>query len=901
MIRHHVASMLAVFTGRRQAMRVASACFGALLLAAPLVAADPVVTLRVVDQGGQDIAGATMKLLGGTGQVASGTSVSVAEGTYTARMYVFGGHLIRDETGIVIAAGTTDVTIEWKTRTVTLGVVDQFGVDLAKVHSLQLYPTGITVPQGGQVTMPINDSSVYSGLSGLIGNDGYALVIAVFNGNLLRYGWDNRIFLDESSTEVVEEWKTRTVTLGVVDQFGADLAKVHSLQLYPTGITVPLGGQVTLPINDPAVYPHVSGTVGLDGYALVIAVFNGNLLRYGWDDRVFLNESSTEVVEEWITQTVTLGVEDQFGADLPNVHSLQMYPTGITVGQGGQVTLPINDPAVYPHVSGTVGLDGYALVIAVFNGNLLRYGWDNRVFLNQSTTEVVEEWITQTVTLGVEDQFGVDLPSVHTLQMYPTGITVGQGGQVTLPINDPAVYPNVSGTIGNDGYVLVIHLFNGLLVRYSWDDRTFMNQTTTEVTQEWITISGPLHVVDAGNQPLDGSTYNIPGITPGPTPSGDTITLPITDNVTYSGISGPWANGYYIVVDPSTAGSMGFAFEVLPNASLLPASFTIDATTFGLRFILNEAPIANAGDNLTILSSEQSVTTVAGSGSDSDDDAMTYRWLENGTEVQAGSVTASGDAPLDLSLLGALSLGNHTFDLEVSDGQETSTDSMILSVDNSPPVIAVGGDITAEVGDDITLTGGATDFDGDTLSYSWAEGATVLASGSFASIAGGDPVDVPLHTITGGLSLGAHSLTLTVDDGANPSVSASVAVSIVDTQAPTMAPVSDTGLLWPPNHQLVTVTVALNANDNGGGALSFSAVVSSTENPDKDGDGNTIPDWTEPTFDTQAGTMTVLLRAERSGKGTGRVYTVTITATDGSGNSSDSTIQVVCPHDRRKK
>jgi hypothetical protein len=45
----------------------------------------------------------------------------------------------------------------------------------------------------------------------------------------------------------------------------------------------------------------------------------------------------------------------------------------------------------------------------------------------------------------------------------------------------------------------------------------------------------------------------------------------------------------------------------------------------------------------------------------------------------------------------------------------------------------------------------------------------------------------------------------------------------------------------------------------------------------------------------------VELRAERSGSGQGRVYTVTITASDLSGNQSTATVDVRVPHDRRKK
>jgi len=44
-----------------------------------------------------------------------------------------------------------------------------------------------------------------------------------------------------------------------------------------------------------------------------------------------------------------------------------------------------------------------------------------------------------------------------------------------------------------------------------------------------------------------------------------------------------------------------------------------------------------------------------------------------------------------------------------------------------------------------------------------------------------------------------------------------------------------------------------------------------------------------------------LLRAERSGLGTYRVYTITVACTDASGNTSTGTVTVKVPHDQAKK
>jgi hypothetical protein len=67
------------------------------------------------------------------------------------------------------------------------------------------------------------------------------------------------------------------------------------------------------------------------------------------------------------------------------------------------------------------------------------------------------------------------------------------------------------------------------------------------------------------------------------------------------------------------------------------------------------------------------------------------------------------------------------------------------------------------------------------------------------------------------------------------------------------------------------------------------------------GDGDTAPDWTQSVINQQTGELSLQLRAERSGSGTGRFYTITITAADQSGNTSTADVKIVVPHDNRKK
>jgi hypothetical protein len=313
----------------------------------------------------------------------------------------------------------------------------------------------------------------------------------------------------------------------------------------------------------------------------------------------------------------------------------------------------------------------------------------------------------------------------------------------------------------------------------------------------------------------------------------------------------------------------------------------------------NVAPVANAGENLTIAGKDQNSTSIHGIASDSDEDTLTYRWLEGATELSLWQgVGSNGEAYLDLSTVSPFSIGQHTLTLEVSDGQATSSDEMILTIDNSAPHGAPTGGGVYVYEDPVALGGQVSDFDGDTLSYEWLEGASVIDSGSIQTTKGGYPVDLPPYTIYP--NLGSHTYTLRINDGINADVTSDIEVSVTDSTAPTLSPVPDKSILWPPNHKMVDITIVANASDNTGD-VTLIATVSSNEPDSGLWDGDIGPDWTEPVIDQETGIITLQLRAERDDSGDGRIYTITVTATDESNNSSNVQLKIIVPHDQGKK
>ena len=163
---------------------------------------------------------------------------------------------------------------------------------------------------------------------------------------------------------------------------------------------------------------------------------------------------------------------------------------------------------------------------------------------------------------------------------------------------------------------------------------------------------------------------------------------------------------------------------------------------------------------------------------------------------------------------------------------------------------------------------------------SLAAGASItitLVAAVECSLADGTAIDntATVNSSTPDLNLNNNSTTTTV---------------LASNPAPVISGASvDKPVLWPPNHQMVDVTVSYDVTDNCG-TTTTALSVTSNEPVNEDGDGNTSPDW--EVLDAHH----VRVRAERSGSGNGRIYTITITATDSAGGSSNQTVTVSVPH-----
>ena len=102
-------------------------------------------------------------------------------------------------------------------------------------------------------------------------------------------------------------------------------------------------------------------------------------------------------------------------------------------------------------------------------------------------------------------------------------------------------------------------------------------------------------------------------------------------------------------------------------------------------------------------------------------------------------------------------------------------------------------------------------------------------------------------------------------------------------------------MLWPANHKYVDVAATAVVTDNFDPSPVVTLVSVTSNEPDNgEDDGNTVDDI------VIVSDYAFKLRAERSGVGTGRIYTITYQATDSCGNSATASAIVAVPLSRSK-
>jgi hypothetical protein len=245
------------------------------------------------------------------------------------------------------------------------------------------------------------------------------------------------------------------------------------------------------------------------------------------------------------------------------------------------------------------------------------------------------------------------------------------------------------------------------------------------------------------------------------------------------------------------------------------------------------------------------------------------------TSVNCSVASVTNDAPASFPI------GNTTVTWTVTDtaGQTATATQFVTVVDRQNPTINAPGNISVRTG------AGAT-----SCAAFVSDADLGMATASYTCSA----ISISRDGVPAGnlFPVGNTTITYIATDSSGNTVSATQTVTVVDNTAPLLSTIRiDKPSLWPPNHQWEGVTLNYAASDN---CVATCVLTASSSEPDSGlGDGD-VPN------DIVVVDLThILLRAERSGRGTGRIYTLTVICTDAAGNRTTKTATVMVPHDMR--
>jgi hypothetical protein len=234
--------------------------------------------------------------------------------------------------------------------------------------------------------------------------------------------------------------------------------------------------------------------------------------------------------------------------------------------------------------------------------------------------------------------------------------------------------------------------------------------------------------------------------------------------------------------------------------------------------------------------------------------------------------------------------------------------SFAIRANRAPIACIEGGDQIVEAESDcearVVLDGScSSDEDStegtndDIVSFEWYEQIDPCDANSDILLGSGEVIEC-------NLPLGEHNIILEVTDEAGESDSNEITVTVEDVMPPVFSLTVTPTVLWPANHKMVRITPVWETSDNCDDDVEVSLVDITVEDACYGEAQRSRESYHGD--DIQTGDDgSIYLRAERSGKGNGRIYpprriyTVTYQAVDDSNNVTLASATVTVPHDRR--
>lgn len=239
--------------------------------------------------------------------------------------------------------------------------------------------------------------------------------------------------------------------------------------------------------------------------------------------------------------------------------------------------------------------------------------------------------------------------------------------------------------------------------------------------------------------------------------------------------------------------------------------------------------------------------------------------------IDAGSYDPDND-PVTIiqSPLGPYSVGDTLVNLTISDGTDSdSAFATVTVVDNESPEISSPDDVLVEV---------------ESAPSKVTLGDAIATDNCSVTISNDAPLEFPL---------GDTLVTWTATDTSGNQATDTQLVIVELINQPPVCDVAEPNphSIWPPNHKFVPITISGITDPDGDDVTIIINGITQDEAVNDKGSGKTSPDG-------EIDGNTANVRAEHSGDGDGRVYTISFTADDGLGGMCTGSVNVGVPHDK---
>ncbi len=624
-------------------------------------------------------------------------------------------------------------------------------------------------------------------------------------------------------------------TLKVTDNSGATSSDVISVTVNPAANIPPVANagsskSITLPTNSTT----LDGSLSADA--------DGSISSYSWaqisgpgSSTITNGNTSVVTVANLVAgqYTYELTVTDNMGATAKSRVKITVSNSGIqppvaNAGADQTITLPVSSVTI--NGSGS----------SASSGSIVSYMWAEKsgpstVSLANSAQNDLSNLqagnyvflLTVTDQSGATGTDSIQITVQPAINQAPVA-NAGTGANITLPTNsinldgsksvDPdgtiSTYswtriagPNTPVSTGSNTALLSL---SGLVAgTYTYQLTVTDNSGASSSSRVKVIVTaaantpptanaGPNQQITApaNSVALNGSGSNDPDGTI-TTYSWATVSGPGSVTISNSNTATPSVVGLI-------AGGYIFELTVTDNKGATSKD-QVAVTVLPQPLQVNQAPVANAGNNQTITAPVNSVALNGSSSFDPDGTITAYSWRQ----VSGPSASTIAAAKTSSAKASKLIVGQYVFELTVTDNNgSTNSDQITITVNqavskvNLIPVADAGSSDTIQLPTNTyTLNAsGSTDPDGTIVSYHWQQisGPNTASSSSMNN---------PVVTVSN-LQAGAYQFQLTVTDNSGITSTATKNLTVEQGTAQDNLALTERFIVYPnPAHDVTTVKI----------------------------------------------------------------------------------------------